>query len=175
MNPPKVSDQDYINFLIATPRACSSVEAARTSPVQDSAPAHDAFTRLLHRLEPVAETLWQEAQPQVARTTGILVIDDSTLDKPYARKIDLVQRHWSGKHREVVKGINLITLLWTDGDRHVPVDYRLFDKVNDSLTKNDHFHAMLKTARERGFEPACVVFDSWYSSLENLIPLEFAF
>lgn len=168
MNPPKVSDQDYINFLIATPHACSSVEAARTFPVQDSAPAHDAFTRLLHRLEPAAETLWQEAQPQVARTTGILVIDDSTLDKPYARKIDLVQRHWSGKHREVVKGINLITLLWTDGDRHVPVDYRLFDKVNDSLTKNDHFQAMLKTARERGFEPACVVFDSWYSSLENL-------
>jgi hypothetical protein len=39
----------------------------------------------------------------------------------------------------VVSGINLITLLWTDGDRHVPCDYRLFDKKKDSLTKNDHF------------------------------------
>ncbi len=168
MNPPKVSDQDYINFLIATPRACSGTEAARTSPVVDTAPAHDAFTRLLHRLEPDAATLWQEAAPQVERTTGILVIDDSTLDKPYAKKIELVSRHWSGKHREVVEGINLITLLWTDGDRHVPVDYRLFDKAQDSLTKNDHFQAMLKEAHERGFAPACVVFDSWYSSLENL-------
>ena len=27
---------------------------------------------------------------------------------------------------------------------------------------------MVKAARERGFAPACVVFDSWYSSLENL-------
>ncbi len=168
MNPPKVSDEEYINFLIATPRACSGVEAARTYPVEDSPPAHDAFTRLLHRLEPDAGTLWQEAALQVERTAGILVIDDSTLDKPYAKKIGLVSRHWSGKHREVVEGINLITLLWTDGDRHVPVDYRLFDKAQDSLTKNDHFQAMLKTAKGRGFHPRCVVFDSWYSSLETL-------
>jgi len=99
---------------------------------------------------------------------GILVIDDSTLDKPYARKMELVTRHWSGKHHAVVSGINLITLLWTDGDRHVPVDYRIFDKQQDSLTKNDHFSAMLKEAHTRGFQPSCVVFDSWYSGLENL-------
>jgi putative transposase len=99
---------------------------------------------------------------------GILVIDDSTLDKPYARKIELVTRHWSGKHHAVVSGINLITLLWTDGDRHVPVDYSIFDKKKDTLTKNDHFQAMLKQARQRGFAPSCVAFDSWYSGLENL-------
>ena len=168
MNPPKVSDIDYIDFLIATPKACSAMEAARVSAVQTSPPAHDAFTRLLHRLEPEAETLWQEACGQVERRGGILVADDSTLDKLYAKKMDLVSRHWSGKHHRVVKGINLITLLWSDGDRHVPVDYRLYDKAGDGLSKNDHFQAMLHTARERGFQPQCVVFDSWYSSLENL-------
>lgn len=168
MNLPKVSDEDYINFLIATPRVCSGVEAARVAPHEDSAPAHDAFTRLLHRLEPDAATLWSEASTQVSLSSGILVVDDSTLDKPYAKQIDLVGRHWSGKHHAVVSGINLITLLWTDGDRHIPVDYRLFDKAHDQLTKNDHFQAMLQSAHERGFAPACVVFDSWYSSLENL-------
>lgn len=168
MNPPKVSERDYIDFLIATPKACSGLEAARVSAAETSPPAHDAFTRLLHRLEPDAETLWREAQGQVARKTGILVVDDSTLDKPYAKKIELVGRHWSGKHHAVVEGINLITLLWTEGDRHVPVDYRLYDKANDALSKNDHFRAMLDTACARGFQPACVVFDSWYSSLENL-------
>src|SRR5947209_7819907 len=82
--------------------------------------------------------------------------------------MELVSRHWSGKHREVVSGINLITLLWSDGDRHLPCDYRLFDKAKDGLTKNDHFQQMLKTAKGRGFAPGCVVFDSWYSSLPNL-------
>ena len=97
-----------------------------------------------------------------------MILDDSTLDKPYAQKIGLVTRHWSGKHRGVVRGINLITLLWTDGDRQIPCDYRLFDKAKDKLTKNDHFRAMLREAHQRGFAPECVGFDGWYSSLENL-------
>ena len=168
MNPPKVTDEDYINFLIATPKVYSATEAARVQPEKPMMPAHDAFTRLLHRLEPDAATLWREAAGQVERQRGILVIDDSTLDKPYAQKIELVQRHWSGKHHAVVEGVNLITLLWTEGDRHVPVDYRLYDKAGDGLTKHDHFTALLKTAHQRGFVPECVVFDSWYGSLANL-------
>src|SRR2546428_8880757 len=168
MNPPKCKDEDYINFLIATPRQVSATEAARVHPEQEQAPAHDAFTRLLQRLEPEPETLWHEAQTQVCLDQGILVLDDSTLDKPYAKKRELVTRHWSGKHHAVVRGINLLTLLWTEGDRHVPCDYRVFEKAKDGLTKNDHFQHLLNAAHVRGFQPACVVFDSWYAGLENL-------
>ncbi len=168
MNPAKVSESDYINFLIATQKAYSCTEAERVQPASDRVPAHDAITRLLHRLEPSTSYLWQEAQPQVSLDTGILVVDDSTLDKFYAEKMELVTRHWSGKHGRVVQGINLITLLWTEGDRHIPLDYRFYEKAVDGATKNDHFRSMLATAKERGFHPQCVVFDSWYSSLDNL-------
>ncbi len=98
MNPPRVQREDYIDFLIATPKLCSATEASRVQPSQTRPPAHDAFSRLLHRLEPDPDTLWQEAQTQVNRTDGVLVADDSTLDKPYAKAIELVGRHWSGKH-----------------------------------------------------------------------------
>ena len=168
MNPHKCDEYDYINFLIATPKAYSCTEAARVQPEQENPPAHDALTRLLHRLEPTSEALWAEAQPQITRNHGVLILDDSTLDKFYARKIEMVTRHWSGKHRRVVQGINLITLLWTEGESCIPCDYRLYDKDTDGATKNDHFRQMLATARERGFQPQCVLFDSWYSSLENL-------
>jgi putative transposase len=168
MNAPKCNEFDYINFLIATPKVYSCTEAARVQPEKTALPAHDSFTRLLQRLEPNSDDLWQESQAQLDRKSGILVLDDSTLDKPYAQKIELVSRHWSGKHKEVVSGINLITLLWSDGDRHIPCDYRIFDKAKDQLTKNDHFQEMLKTAKERGFAPRCVVFDSWYSGTPNL-------
>ena len=168
MNAAKCTAIDYIDFLVASPRAVSGTEAARVQPEQANPPAHDAFTRLLHRLEPDSAALWAEAEPLVRRDGGILVLDDSTLDKPYARHIDLVTRHWSGKHRQVVRGINLLTLLWTDGEGLIPVDYRLYDKARDGLTKNDHFRALLLIAQQRGFAPACVVFDSWYASLANL-------
>lgn len=122
----------------------------------------------MHRLEPDPATLWGEVEEQVERRRGVLVVDDSTLDKPYARKMDLVHRHWSGKHRAVVSGINLITLVWTDGDAVVPCDWRVFDKPNDGITKNEHFAAMLLTAKQRDFHPECVLFDSWYASMDNL-------
>jgi hypothetical protein len=51
----------------------------------------------LHRLEPDPATL-------VTRGRGVPVVDDATLDKPYARKIELAHRHWSGKHHAVVEG-----------------------------------------------------------------------
>jgi hypothetical protein len=167
MNPPRVRAEDYIDFLIATPKAASATEAARVQPGRPQAPAHDAFTRLLHRLEPDPQALWEEARSQVDLAGGILIIDDCVLDKPYAFSIELVGRHWSGKHHAVVQGIDLVTLLWTDGDRHIPTDYRIFHKP-EGLTKNDHFRAMIGGAHARGFKPRLVAFDSWYASLDNL-------
>src|SRR4051794_21229594 len=167
MNTARCTDDDYIQFLIASPKVVSCAEAARVQPQEPFAPAHDAFSRLLLRQEPDPGALWDEAEPLVETNKGVLVLDDSTNDKPYARKIELVTNHWSGKHRKVVRGINLITLLWTDGDRKIPCDYRIYSKA-DGLTKNDHFREMLRTARARGFSPRCVLFDGWYASLENL-------
>jgi hypothetical protein len=168
MNAPKVTATDYIDFLIGTQRVYSCTEAERVHPNRESGPAHDAYTRFLHREPVTTEVLWQEAKQEVELRKGSLIVDDSTLDKWYSRKVELVTRHWSGKHHRVVRGINVITLLWTDGDRYIPVDYRIYDKGNDGLTKNDHFEAMLQEAQRRGFKPECVIFDSWYASLSNL-------
>ena len=79
-----------------------------------------------------------------------------------------ISRNYGKTFSQRVSGINLITLMWTDGDTHIPCDYRLYNKQQDHLTKNDHFQALITTAHERGFRPECVVFDSWYSSLKNL-------
>lgn len=168
MNPPKCDEMDYINFLIAAQQVFSHVEASRTHPLEEGAPAHDAYTRLLKRLPPDSEMLWQEVEPLVERKKGVLVIDDTTLDKPYASQIALVTRHWSGKHGRVVQGINLISLVWTDRTCRLPCDFRLYNKTQDGLSKNDHFQQMFKQAVARGFSPTLTVFDSWYSGLANL-------
>lgn len=168
MNSPKVRDEDYINFIIVTPRIVTATEASLCQPESKNAPAHDAFSRLLLRLEPDPELLWMEAKTQIDLNRGVLILDDSTLEKPYSQFNALVYLHWSGKQKEVVKGINLITLIWTDGIRCVPIDYRVFDKDRDGKTKNDHFVEMLLEAFERGFNPELVCFDSWYASVENL-------
>lgn len=168
MNPAKCNDNDYINFLIGTQRVYSCMEGERVQPIGERMASHDSLNRLLYRLEPNSDNLWNEAEMYVSKDSGVLVIDDSTLDKPYSEKIDLVSYHWSGKHHRVVKGINLVTMVWTDGDNCIPCDYGVYAIEEDNLTKNDHFHVMLKKAKERGFSPEYVCFDSWYSSLANL-------
>jgi putative transposase len=168
MNPARVTDKAYIDFLLGSPAVVSATEAARVQPARSAAPAHDSFTRLLHRLEPDPQTLWDEVRPLIRPGTGVLVIDDSTLDKPRAKHIGLVGRHWSGNRHAVVRGINLVTALWSDGDCLYPCDYRIYHKDGDGKTKNDHFADMLAAARERGFRPQAVLFDGWYASVENL-------
>jgi hypothetical protein len=145
----------------------SSIEAARTHPAEEEAPAHDAHTRLLKRLPPDSEMLWQEVEPLVERKVGVLVIDDTTLDKPYASRMALVTHHWLGKHGRVVEGINLISLVWTDNACRLPRDFRIYNKAQDGLIKNEHFRDMVQQAAEHGFEPELVAFDSWYSGLSR--------
>jgi len=169
MNRVKCSDQDYIQFLLAAQHVFSSVEAAATHPAGEGVVAHDAYTRLLQRLPPDSNELWVEVEGCIERERGMLIIDDSTLDKPYARHMALVSNHWSGKHHRVVRGINLMSLVWTDdGQSSLPMDYRLYNKAIDGLDKNDHFRAMMDRAHQRGFSPSLVAFDGWYSSLDNL-------
>ena len=145
MNEPKVTDLDYITFLLAAPRVVSCTEGARVQPDGPHPAAHDALNRLLYRLEPDTTPRWREAEALVDHTRGLLIIDDTTLDKPYAHLIALVHRHWSGKHRKVVSGINLVTLVWSDDTHAVPCDYRLFDAPNDTLTKNEEGGLVVST------------------------------
>jgi len=168
LNPPKCCDLDYIHFLTAAANVFTCTEAARCYPEGSDSPSHDAFTRLLQRWPPDTEALWIESSHLVRPGEGILIVDDTTLDKPYAKKMDLVYRQYSGKHHSVVNGINITTLVWTDGNSVIPVDFRIYDNYNDGKTKNDHLQDMLEKAKERGFRPDFVLFDSWYSSLDNL-------
>lgn len=168
MNPAKCSDLDYINFLTASVKVFTCTEAAKCQPYGGNGPSHDAFTRLLQRQPPDTEALWNEVRGIIRPQEGFLIADDTLLDKPYAKKMDLVYHQWSGKQHRTVNGINVCTLLWTDGKGIIPTDFRVYDIKTDNKTKNDHFQDMLHSAKARNFEPSFILFDSWYASVENL-------
>ena len=96
MNKAKVTEYDYIDFLIGTQKVYSCTEAERVHPAKTDGPSHDACTRQLHRLFPTTARLRAEAEQHVDLARGRLIADDSALDKLRSRKIDLVTRHWSG-------------------------------------------------------------------------------
>ncbi|MFH0967623.1 MAG: transposase [Methanobacteriota archaeon] len=165
---PKCSDKDYIHFLMAAQCDASCVKAADCYSEIGINIAHDSFNRFLTRQSLTNEALWKEVEPYVEKMSGWFVLDDTVIDKIHSKFIEMTYYQWSGKHHGIVKGIGLISLVWTDGSFTYPLDYRLYDPEADEMTKNDHFREMINTAVNRGFKPNVVLFDSWYSGIENL-------
>lgn len=130
--------------------------------------SHDSVNRFLLRESYEPRDLYNEAVKLLNVQGGTLNVDDTTLDKPYSQKMALVAHFWSGKHHAVVKGLNLITLYYTDPqDRSLPVNYRIYDKA-EAKTKNDYFQDMLSEVLAWGLKPAFTTGDSWYSCEKNL-------
>ena len=157
----------YTKFLIANGNRYSGVEAAKALTETNDAPAHDTISRWLSTESFSPNDLWQHVATHVGKEDD-LIIDDSTLDKSFSRKNELVHFHWSGNAHKTIRGISLVNLLSTNGTTRIPVDYRIYQGSESAITKNDHMQAMLDTAKERGLEPRYVMTDSWYSSLDNM-------
>lgn len=153
----------YMGFLMSEPK---SATCTRLSEVMDI--SHDSVNRFLLREAYEPKDLFHEAVKLLNPVGGTLSVDDSVLDKPYSQHMDLVAYVWSGKHHRVVKGLNLITLYYTDPQgRSLPVNYRVYDKT-EGKTKNDYFLDMLAQVLEWRLQPDFMTGDSWYSGVSNL-------
>ena len=85
-----------------------------------------------------------------------------------AKKAELIGYFWSGKHQKAIKGINLITLYYTDRDGNsFPVNYRIYNH-QDNKSKNDYVREMIQEIMTWGIKPKSLTSDCWYSSQENL-------
>jgi DDE superfamily endonuclease len=157
----KCTLEHYTAFLLAEPQSAGCV---RLAEVAGGEFAHDAANRFLNRETFSGKDLFEEARPLLDLEGGTLSVDDTVLDKPYSQegKTELVGYFWSGKHGRAVKGVCLVTLLYTDrkGVR-LPVDFRLVDKA-EAKTKNELFREMVTEVLAWGLRPALVSTDSWY-------------
>jgi len=159
--------EHYTAFLLAESRGAGCVRLAEVSSGEF---AHEAANRFLNREDFSGKDLFEEARPLLEVEGGTLSVDDTVLDKPYSQegKTELVGYFWSGKHGRAVKGVCLVTLLYTDPNGVcLPVDFRLVDKA-EAKTKNELFREMVEEVLGWGLRPAVVSADSWYSGLENL-------
>jgi len=159
--------ETYTNFLIANGNRYSGVEMSKALNMEASAPAHDSISRWLLQQSFEPSDLWEHVQPKVNLHSS-LIVDDSTLDKQWSPKNEIVDFHWSGNKHKPIRGISLVNLLATHNDDCIPVDYRVYEGKKDEKNKNEHFLDMLNLSKERGFKPDFVMADCWYASLENM-------
>lgn len=168
-NSPKCTKDLYCQFLVAAQSDFTATGMEDGLRESAAALSHDAITRWQKKVKLTPAQLWPEAEGMVIKESGWLVIDDMTIEKNRSYKLPMGAWHWSGARHDVVRGVNVVNILWTnDGAEHIPVDFRLYSKKEDGMTRNQHVQDMLRLARHRGFEPRGVVFDTWYGSQANL-------
>jgi hypothetical protein len=160
----------YTLFLLCEPKYISCVRLAQILEEL----SHDSVNRFLWRENYTPKDLFDEVAPQIELKGGIISVDDMVIDKPYSNptKAELIDYFYSGKHHKTVKGINVVTLYYTDlNGVSVPVNYRIVNK-QEGKTKHEYFLEMLAEVTAWGLKPATVTGDSWYAAKENLNTLK---
>lgn len=156
----------YCTFLQVTAQRYSAFSLSEVSPEELS---HDAVSRWLSDTTCQPKDIWEAAKRDVLRTTGVIIGDETVLDKSRSEKVELVHWQYSGDEHDIIRGIGMLNMLWRRDDGTVmPMDYRIYHPPEDGKTKNDQFREMLVRAKERGVDPKAVIADSWYSSLNNV-------
>jgi len=155
--------EEYMSYLLSSPRGSSCVQAGQVLEV-----SYDQVNRFLLQGNYDGSNLYEKAIVHLVASGGTLTLDDSVVDKPYSHgQTNLITYLYSGKHHRVVKGIGLITLLYTDiKGISLPVNFRVYDKALGK-TKNDYFQEMVKEVLCWGLRPKMVTGDSWYASTAN--------
>ena len=151
----------YILFLLAESKYPGCTRLAEI--LEDL--SHDSVNRFLLREQYEPKDLFDEIKVNIDLIGGTLSGDDTVIDKPYSAPslTGLSGYFWSGKHHRVVKGIQLITLYYTDPEgKSVPINYRIYDK-QEGKTKNDYFREMITEVLGWGLKPKMVTGDSWYA------------
>jgi hypothetical protein len=98
---------------------------------------------LQERYEP--KDLFDTVNPYISLAGGVISVDDTVVEKPYSNPMaaELIGYFWSGKHHQTIKGINLITLSYSDTqDNSLPINYRIYDK-QEGKTKNEYFRTRM--------------------------------
>jgi DDE superfamily endonuclease len=163
--------RQYIEYLIATPKNYTCTNLADHLQGEQYI-SHDAISDYLktENLTPVG--LWKTVETLIEnKEDDYFILDDSVQDKRYSHKIELVKNQYSGAVGGLVKGIGIVNLLHSSGEKNdfYPVDYRIYSPDEDGKTKHKHFQEMLLHAKEeKGIKAKTILFDTWYASTENL-------
>jgi hypothetical protein len=158
MEESKFSVEAYISYLLSEPLQSSAVKASQVLGM-----SHDKISRCLLEAKHGPSDLFENVKPYLDLKGGILSVDDTILDKPYSQVSanELVSHFYSGKHHKVVKGICLITLVYTDVNGvSFPVNFRIYQPKGEK-TKHHYFQEMYTEVRGWGLSPAFVTADAW--------------
>lgn len=172
----------YTDYLLAT---TAKATATGMSELYDGEISHDAVTRFLTESYLDASTVFAYAKPLLRLTEsadeGVLIADDTIVEKAHTDENAMISWHWEHSKKRMVKGVNLLSLIYHAADVVLPINAHLVEKTEpytdkktgqikyrSSQTKNDVLRGMLLLAKQQNIKYRYFLADSWFSSAETM-------
>jgi 2C-methyl-D-erythritol 2,4-cyclodiphosphate synthase len=160
------------------------INATTLSLLLDNKISHDRFTRFLNQEELSHKHVWKWSKPFVKKIKdpdGVLIIDDTIIEKPYSSENSLIGYYWSSTKNKTVKGIQMLSLTYLGKyNLHIPIDVRIverekkFDEEKGKecykiiKNKNELFREMVLGAIQKNLSFSFILGDNWYASSKNM-------
>lgn len=172
----------YSDYLIS---AFGQTTGTGLSELLGGTVSHDRIQRFLSQNEFTSGDLWQIVKPHVRaiqQDTGVMIVDDSIAEKPYTDENDIICWHYDHAQDRQVKGINFLSALYHVQDVSLPVGFRIVAKTEyyldkkdgktkrrSPVSKNEHYQALLRQAKQNHLPFRFVLNDVWYASADNMM------
>jgi len=99
---------------------------------------------------------------------SFLIIDDTVIAKPFSKELEILSWLYSSGDGKYLYGLNVVFVIWTDGDTRFPIGFRLWKK-DDKKSRLDLAVEILKEAKKTlRIKPDYVLMDSFYSAAKLL-------
>jgi hypothetical protein len=171
----------YSDYLLST---FGYATATGLSRLVEGQVAHDQITRFLSTEEFTSKDLWTLVKAtvrEVEQEDAVLIFDDTIQEKPYTDENEVMCWHYDHTKGRAVQGFNLLNCLYHVKDITLPVAFELIKKPvqycdlqthklkRASLeTKNELMRRMLSVCVHNQLKFRFVLFDTWFSSKENM-------
>jgi len=166
----------YIKGLLAVSETANCLSLSRIL----KGISHDRLSRILNDGKFNWQTLLLNLVLRIIGKLrdGYLIIDDTVLDKSFAKVIENLSWVFCSKKNKQVFGLNIVVLCWSNGTITIPLAFKMWKK-DDTKTKIDLALELLSFARNfLRLKPKYVVFDCFYSAkkiLKRLIKYRWIF
>lgn len=171
----------YTDYLLST---FGYATATGLSRMVEGHVTHDQITRFLSAEELTSKDLWALVKPtvrEVEQDDAVLIFDDTIQEKPYTDENEVMCWHYDHTKGRAVQGFNLLNCLYHVNGTDIPVAFELIKKPvqycdiktrrlkRASLsTKNELMRDMLSVCVQNKLKFRFVLFDTWFSSKENM-------
>jgi Transposase DDE domain len=138
--------------------------------------SHDRINRYLRGEKLKPNILWETVKKIIELDNdGIIIFDDTVLNKKHSYQIELVRRQYSGNEKKVIKGLGVVNCIYVNRktEEFWIIDYRIYDPDGDGLSKLDHVENMLNNlVYHKNMPFKTVLMDSWYATKRIILLIE---